>query len=99
MAELLSEISSRELSEWMAYERLEPFGEKRADLRSAIVASTVANTARDEKKRRRPYTPEEFMPAFQAEDEEEAIEPWQRQLQMVEMLNAAFGGKDLRNAK
>jgi len=95
VAELLARISSRELSEWMAYERLEPFGERRADLRSAIVASTVANTARDEKKRNRPFKPEEFMPEFKREEEEE-IEPWRRQLQVVEAMNAALGGRDLR---
>ena len=46
VAELLSRTTSRELSEWMVYYELEPFGEERADLRAGIVASTVANVNR-----------------------------------------------------
>lgn len=67
VGELLSRISSRELSEWIAYAQLEPFGEARADLRAGIVASTMANTARDPKKRKKPFEPEEFMPQFDKE--------------------------------
>lgn len=33
----------------MAYERLEPFGEVRADMRAALVCSTMANINRDRK--------------------------------------------------
>jgi len=90
--ELLARISGRELAEWQAYFRLEPFGEERADLRAAIVAATVANTARDRKRRRRPFQAAEFMPHF----ERKAQQSWEEQLQIVEMINVAFGGRDLR---
>lgn len=73
----------------MAYDRIEPFGDGRADLRAGIVASTVANTARDPKKRARPFAPREFMPRFRAQS-------WQDQLAIVEVINAAVGGRDLR---
>jgi len=96
VTELLRRISSRELSEWLAYYELEPFGEERADLRSAIVASTVANTARDPKKRARPFGVQEFMPQFQDRSEGQT---WEEQLQLVEMLNTAFGGRDLRDGE
>jgi hypothetical protein len=39
-------MSSRELSEWMAYYSLEPFGEYRADLRAAIIARMAAQSNR-----------------------------------------------------
>jgi len=71
---------------------VEPFGEDRADFRSAIVASTVANAFRDPKKRK-PYKPDDFMPKFGREIEPQ---PWEQQLALVEVLNRAFGGKDLR---
>lgn len=90
--ELLARISSRELAEWAAYFSLEPFGEERADLRSAIVAATMANTARDPKKRRRAFTPPEFMPRF----ERRQPQTWEQQLRIVEMFNIALGGKDVR---
>lgn len=64
-------MGSRELSEWMAYERLEPFGETRADLRAGIISSITANvhrTSNDD-----PITkPADFMPRFW---EEETPEP------------------------
>ena len=92
--QLLSEISSRELTEWAAYAQLEPFGDERADLRAGIVASTVANFLRDAKKRRKPYRAGDFMPHFGARRRES--QTWQQQLHLIEMLNAALGGRDLR---
>lgn len=82
-------MSSAEFTEWMAFYQLEPFGEERADLRSAIVATTVANAHRG--KHQRPYRVEEFMPRF-----ERYPKSPEEMLAYVEMLNAAFGGKDLR---
>lgn len=92
--ELLARISSRELAEWAAYFKLEPFGEERADVRAALVAATVANTARNPKKRRRPFTAQDFMPRFELKQERR--QTWQEQLRIVEMFNLALGGKDLR---
>ncbi len=65
VGELLGRISSREMAEWMVYYGLEPFGEERADLRAGIVASTVANTARDPKRQHEPFKPQDFMPKFE----------------------------------
>ena len=91
--ELLARVSSQELAEWTAYFILEPFGEERADVRAALVSATVANTARDPRKRRRPFTAQEFMPRFEPKQRRQT---WQEQLRIVEMFNMALGGKDLR---
>ena len=91
VGELLARISSRELSEWIVYFEMEPFGEERADLRAGIVAATVANTARDTKRRVRPLEPKEFMPVFERERPRQS---WQEQLEIVRMLNAAAGGEE-----
>lgn len=64
MGELLGGITSAELTEWMAFAELEPFGEERADLRAGIVASTVAEVNRNPKKRKQPFTPQDFLPTF-----------------------------------
>lgn len=93
VSELLNRISSRELAEWQAYDQIDPIGEARADLRAGIVASTVANVNRDPKKRTRPYKPADFMPDF---DKAEREPDWQRMLQQAMMINAAYGGKDMR---
>lgn len=42
VAELGRRMSSRELSEWQLYEELEPFGERRADYRTASICHTLA---------------------------------------------------------
>lgn len=103
VGELLARVSSRELSEWMEYARMEPFGEERADLRAGIIASTTANLYR--KKGKKPLQPQDFMPKFgeAAADREGVVPAEARQarpsaemLKTVELLNAAFGGKDLR---
>lgn len=60
--ELLARIDSRELSEWMAYFSLEPWGTEVEDWRAGLVASTVANVNRDEKKRKKPFEPKDFIP-------------------------------------
>ncbi len=37
----MSQIDSREISEWQAFYSIDPFGDQRADLRMAILASAV----------------------------------------------------------
>lgn len=86
VSELLSRVSSRELSEWQAYYGLEPFGEDRADLRAGIVASTVANVSR--KSGTKPYKAQDFMPRFDKTRQE-----WREQLELVKSINAALGGR------
>lgn len=55
-------MSSEELSMWMAYEVLEPFGEVRSDIRAGIIASTIANSTRG--KTQKAFAPEDFMIKF-----------------------------------
>jgi hypothetical protein len=57
VSELLSRTSSAELTEWMAYYRIEPWGTEADDIRTGIIASTEANGNRDPKRQRRPFSP------------------------------------------
>lgn len=57
---MLSEITSRELSEWMAFASIEPFGYMAGLHGAGIVAATVANS--NLKKGKRPFKPAEFLP-------------------------------------
>ena len=71
MRELLARVGSDEITEWMAFYQIEPFGEMRADLRSGVIASTFANANRA--KHARPFKPEDFMPfADRPEPQDEA---------------------------
>lgn len=93
----LRNISSYELSEWMAYDSLAPFGDERADLRAGTIAATIANANRDPEKQPEPFTPADFMPVYDVESHEPEGQSVERQIAIVEMLNVAFGGRDLRN--
>lgn len=63
---MLSEIGTSELTEWMAYDRLEPFGESRADYREASHMAMIANMNR--KKGARRLEPSDFMPVWDERD-------------------------------
>ena len=95
VAEAQSRISSREFAEWMAFYRLEPFGEERADLRMAILAAVIANANRDPKQRKQPYEPKDFMPQFDQPQDTET-EPWEQQLALAHMITAAQGPRPQR---
>ncbi len=42
----MSSTTSRELAEWQAFARLEPFGPRREDVRAGTIAATVYNMNR-----------------------------------------------------
>jgi hypothetical protein len=42
--ELLERIDSAELTEWIAFDQLEPFGEARADVRAGVIAAATVNS-------------------------------------------------------
>jgi len=72
--------------------------QERRDLRSGILAAIVANMFL--KKGRRPFKPVDFM-AHKGEHSgvvggEPIKVPWQKQLKIVERLNAMLHGRDLR---
>jgi hypothetical protein len=50
-----------ELLEYLAYDRIEPFGDTRGDLQAGIVAATVANSVRT---RGKAAQPSDYMPDF-----------------------------------
>jgi hypothetical protein len=83
--ELLARISSLELSEWMAYEKVTgPLDSRlRGDISAGIVAATVANSA----SRKAKASPRDFIPTWFRRKKTPA-ELWQE----VMKANAALGG-------
>lgn len=53
-------MPAAEFSMWRSYWLVCPFGDYRSDVRSGVIASTVANVNRA--KNTNPYTPDDFMP-------------------------------------
>lgn len=62
VGELGARMSSRELSEWMAYDRIEPFGEQRADLRQAMTTAAVYNSIEAQRKHPKWHKPGDHLP-------------------------------------
>lgn len=92
VAELLSRISSRELSQWIEFYQLEPLGNEASYYGSAVVASTVANVHRA--KGSKAYKVEEFLPRFGKRKESQSVD---EMLQFARMMTVAMGGQDLRD--
>jgi hypothetical protein len=88
---LLGELDSRELTAWMAYETVEPFGERRANLHAGIVAATVANVNRD--RHARVFQPTDFLLEFGRErtqkDDEANMAAMRAQMQLIAQMQNA----------
>ena len=90
VGELLQRMSSRELSEWMAFFTLEPWGTEVEDWRFAMVASTIRNVFRGPKDR--PSQPKDFMPQRgPIAREEQTVEEQEAILRMFERLLGSSG--------
>lgn len=90
--QLLDSVDARELMEWEAYNRLEPFGSMVNRRGHALTATLLANAHK--KKGARDFTVRDFMPDFSAD-----VPPRQSvgdQLKIVEALNVALKGRDFR---
>ena len=83
-------MSSREFAEWGAFYGMEPFGDIRADIRSAMICKMIADAFRG--KDSQPTQVSDFMPRFEVEEQSE-----EEMLRTVALLNMSFGGQDLRD--
>ena len=72
-------------------EKVQKAEDQKADFRSGIICSVLANIYRNKKKKQTPYKPKDFMPRKEVKEQTP-----EQQLKMVAVLNTAFGGKDLR---
>lgn len=81
VGELLSRMSSEELTEWMAYDQLEPIGAYRLDMVGGIISSILANQNR--KRGAHAYKPQDFMP-FLDKNEVDVLDP--------DSIRSMFGG-------
>lgn len=55
-------LTGRDIAEAMAYDKIEPYGDRRADFRNGILASLIANVNRP--KNGKVFAPVDFMPEF-----------------------------------
>ena len=62
VADLSERLSEEELTYWMAYNLISPFGDFRQDVAGAQICAVLANINRDKKKRPNPYEIRDFLP-------------------------------------
>ena len=93
IAELKERMGSSEFVSWRAFANVEPIGDMRADMRTALIVAAVANTGRNPKKRSEPFQPGDFMPDYWQAAANRAPQDWRTLKQKVQVLAAAFGGK------
>lgn len=58
-------MSAPELTDWIAYSRIDPFGNERADLHAAMILAMLYNINRGNLEAK---SPSDFMPNFDAEE-------------------------------
>jgi hypothetical protein len=86
-------ISSTEFAEWQAYDLIEPFGTDRFPMFFGTIAATIANTQLTKNSKAKQWY--DFFPPYGGVKHQTVDE----QIAVVEMLNSAFGGLDLRGNK
>lgn len=93
VAELEEELSARELKEWMAFYSIEPWGEYRADVRSAMVSMLLygANKGRNAPK----LTIKDFMP-FAEKEEVSQADQVKRTREKIEIMSKLSKGRKRR---
>lgn len=63
---MLSTMSWADFAGWLGYAEVEPFGERRADLRAGQICAVIANVNRSDKSTHPPYKPSDFIIDFDA---------------------------------
>lgn len=85
-------MSSHEFSEWMAFLRLQPFGEQRKDLRMATLAAVITNVMTRTKDSDPVAEVKDFMPDFEkALDEHQAQEEIPEHEMIWRKIDLVFG--------
>lgn len=92
---MLEGLSLVQLNEWIDYAEREPFGEERADLRSAIIACVMANAGRGKSARR--FKPSDFMPKFHQKVTRQTPDQMRAVLRGYGAAHNAATGKKRRN--
>lgn len=85
---MLRRMDSAELTEWMAFYNLEPFGGDTQFIGHAITAATVANANRGKGKKAAKV--EDYMPKWKR------AQTLDEQIQFAAMMTVALGGQDMR---
>lgn len=89
VADLDSRMSSSELTEWMAFERMTgPLGRYRQDIQAATIAAVIANANRG--KGGRTFKVSDFLIPYGKQETKTA----EQMLEAIKSLNKSMGGEE-----
>lgn len=69
--------------------------QERDDFRAGLICAVLANIHRNEKRRRQPYAPADFMPAYTSGKTVYKKQTAEEMFHIVKLLNAAYGGEEV----
>lgn len=88
-------MDAQELLDWQVLEQIDPFGQKRDDLRFAMLASTIVNAQGAKKTDGTTFTAKDFLLNFEeAEPTDEDASPQQSADNMERMFRAAVAANN-----
>jgi hypothetical protein len=90
VGEMLARMSSEELTEWRAYERIEPFGCPAEDFRAGLYPALKTNAQRAEDAR---IAPTDFYPWNATREETEHVPPTELSAKVVALFEQLKHGK------
>ena len=93
VSDMLSRMTSQEITEWMAFANVEPIGDRRADIRNAQLMTILGNANRDTDAHPEPFSLAEFLHDWWAAPDTGEIheESWKTNLQKLEVIGIALG--------
>lgn len=80
-----------EFNEWMIYEKVEPFGDRRGDIQTAMLMALLANINRNPNSLHR-YSVEDFLPNWEPKQVAFREQSPEEQLMMIRFLQARQNG-------
>lgn len=87
-------MSSYEFAEWMAFFKIQPYGETRMDFRFAALQATITNVMTRTKNSDPIKTAQDFMPDFEkALDEQETQEQVPEHERVWNRIKSVFGAR------
>lgn len=90
---MLRSITGKQFIELLAYKRMEPFRELRADYRAASIVQMIANVNRG--KKQKAYAIQDFLLKF-GEQQAAKKQTWQQQLTLMKLLAAAYAVESVK---
>ena len=87
-SEMLERMPASEFNEWMILEKIEPFGDRRADVLAGMICSIIANVNRGPKAR--PMPVDKFIPKWEEQPRQQTSSDMLRFIQLAQSVQAGI---------